>query len=60
VDTIFVAQDRFQWRAVVNTVVNLRFSTKDGKLLESWATISFSRGAGTLFHGVAVKCLQAY
>jgi hypothetical protein len=34
VDWIYLAQDRVQWRALVNTRMNLRSSIKDGKLLD--------------------------
>jgi hypothetical protein len=42
VDWIHVAQDRNQWRAVVNTVMNLKVSYKAGNLTKL-VTISFSR-----------------
>jgi hypothetical protein len=45
-----VAQDRDQWRVIVNTIMNLRVPYKVGNLLNSWATISFSR---ILLHGVS-------
>jgi hypothetical protein len=35
VDGIHVAQDRDQWRALVNTVMNLRFKRNVGKFLSS-------------------------
>jgi hypothetical protein len=35
VDWIHVAQDRDQWRAVVKTVMNLRFPQRAGNFLTS-------------------------
>jgi hypothetical protein len=43
------AQDRFQWRALVNTVMNIRVQYKAGNSFTNWATSSFSR---TIPHGV--------
>jgi hypothetical protein len=42
-DWIDPAQDRDQWRAVVNTVMNLRVSQNAGKFLSSCTIGSFSR-----------------
>jgi hypothetical protein len=42
-DWIYLAQDRDQWRALVNTVMNLQFPYNDGKFLRSCTTGSFSR-----------------
>jgi hypothetical protein len=42
VDWMHLAQDRDQWWAVVNTVMNLGVLYKAGNLLTSWVTISFS------------------
>jgi hypothetical protein len=45
-DCIDVAQDsRNQWRAVVNTVMNLRVQKNFGNFLSSCTTGSFSRRA---------------
>jgi hypothetical protein len=43
VDWIHLAQDRDQWRTLVNTIMI-------GDFLTGWVTISFSRR--TLLHGV--------
>jgi hypothetical protein len=45
VDWIDVAQDRGQWRDLVNTVMNLRVPSKVGKFLSSRTTRGFSRRA---------------
>jgi hypothetical protein len=43
VDWIHVAQERNQWRLLVNTVMNYRVLWKSGKFLSMWVTVSFSR-----------------
>jgi hypothetical protein len=48
-DYMHLAQDRGQRWAVVNTVMNFRVPYKEGNLLTSYVTISFSR---TQLHGV--------
>jgi hypothetical protein len=44
-DWIHLAQDRDQWRVLVNTVMNLRFPKKFDKFLSSCTTDGFSRRA---------------
>jgi hypothetical protein len=50
-DWIDIAQDRNQWRALVNTVMNLRVPEHVGKFLSGCATTGFSRRAQ--LHGVS-------
>jgi len=39
-DWIFLAEDKDQWRAVMNTVMNLLASQNSGNFLTNWTTIS--------------------
>jgi hypothetical protein len=48
---IGLAQDRERWRALVNTVMNLRFPYNAGNFLSSLGRFSFSGKA--LLHGVS-------
>jgi hypothetical protein len=41
-DWIDLAQDRDQWRALVNTAMNLQVSQNAGKFLSGWTIGSFS------------------
>jgi len=42
VDCMHLTQDVGQWRAVVNTVINLRGPSKEKNFLTSWQTISYT------------------
>jgi len=56
VDCTHLAQDREQWRTLVNTVVNLRVPQKGAGVGISWLAewlLTFSR---TLLHGVGCNC----
>jgi hypothetical protein len=42
---IVLAQHRDQWRALVNTVINLRFPLSGGKFMSGCTIVGFSRRA---------------
>jgi hypothetical protein len=44
-DWVDLAQSSEQWRALVNTVMNLRVPYITGKFLSSWTIGGFSRSA---------------
>jgi hypothetical protein len=44
-DWIDLAHERYQWRALVNTAMNLRVPKNAGKSLSSCTTCGFSRRA---------------
>jgi hypothetical protein len=50
-DWIDLAEDRYQWRALVNTIKNLRVPQNVGKFMSSCASGGFSRR--TQLHGVS-------
>jgi hypothetical protein len=43
---IYLAQDRHQWKALLNTVMRLWVPQNVGKFLDSWATLGFSSRTG--------------
>jgi hypothetical protein len=56
VDWIHLAQDKIQWQTSVNMVMNLQVPQKAGNFLNSWATISFSRGTSPYEVGYLTRC----
>jgi hypothetical protein len=46
-----LTQDKYQWRVLVNTVMNLRIPLQAGNFLTSWVTSNLSRR--TLLHGLS-------
>jgi hypothetical protein len=55
VDWIYLAQDKDQWRAVMNTVMNRRVPLKTGMFSTRRAIISVSRRS--VFHGVSYSLI---
>jgi len=55
-DWFHLTQDRNQWWAVVNTIINLRDPLKAGNFLTVWMTVSFSRR--TLLHEMSLMWLS--
>jgi hypothetical protein len=58
-DWIYVAEVRNQWRAIVDTVMNLRFLQNVVKFLNSRATVGFSRRSRLHGVGWSVNALQS-
>jgi len=52
-----LAQDRDQWRALVNTVMSLLFPYNVGNVFTSPATISFSSSTALLESGTCCTCV---
>jgi len=49
VDWIYLVRDRDQWRAVVNTAINLRFTKGGGEFLDQMSDCQFlEKGSATL------------
>jgi hypothetical protein len=44
VDCSHLAEDRFQWRNFVNTVMNFQIPRGTGNFLTSFVTVTFPRG----------------
>jgi hypothetical protein len=51
IDWMNLAQDREQWRALVDTIMNRRIAQKAGYSSTSWVTVNFSRKS--LLHRVS-------
>jgi len=61
VDWIYLAQERDHWRALVNTVMDLRVPQNVGNFLASRVTVTFSRRVlRILFHGVSSALLMGH
>ena len=54
-DWIYLAQDTGQWRAVVNTVIELRVPQNVGNFLTNWGNVSFSIGNAVWSYGEIVN-----
>jgi hypothetical protein len=55
VDWIHVAQNGYQWRALVKVIINLRVLKKAEDFLTSWTTNSFS--SMTLAHELTIPII---
>jgi hypothetical protein len=56
VDRIHLAQDRAQWKAVVNTEIKVLAPLKAGNFLTSWATITFETALWDHDNSVVRSC----
>jgi len=59
VGCIRLAQNRGQWRASVNTILNLWFLWKAENFLSMWANICFTEGICLVQLSFSIACLQA-